>query len=102
MPKALSPVFPRIRSGPGRLVTSRAGRTGLQTTTKAPHNKLLSPGRWIQGTEYTTNQFSEEAPGEMKCRVDESALVGVKCYGDYCDNKELICVKISNITWQQD
>ena len=62
-------------------------------------NKLLNQGRWIQGSEYRTKQFSEEDGGEKRCLTGESALVGIECYSGYCDNKELICMKISNISW---
>jgi len=44
---------------------------------------------------YWTDTFSEEGSGEMKCKSG-FAVAGIACYGDYCDNKELLCRPYTN------
>jgi len=75
-------------------------------------NKLIYPGKWKgsgtleeriqQGFGSETREFSEEETGDvgkfMNC-TKQSALVGIKCYDSRCDNKQMICMEIADMTW---
>ncbi len=44
----------------------------------------------VYATEYWTNFFSEEGSGRQTCDRGY-AIAGIKCQGNYCDNKQLLC-----------
>lgn len=55
-------------------------------------NKLKSGGRWTS-EEYETSKFSSSRrqSGIGECYKPSTSVIGIKCFGDYCGQKKLIC-----------